>query len=323
MRAVVYTGVGKTEESLRMGEIAKPSPGAHQVLVRVKASAITNMEYMRFGSIGLGRVLNLAMPAAGKPLGVEFAGIVEEIGDGVKGLKKGDAVFGLAKGFIGAWAEYVLANEKEVAPKPDSLSFEQAGALPTGGITALGAVCAAKIRPGQEVLIQGASGGVGHFVVQLAKAYGGIVTAVCSTRNVEMAQGLGADHVIDYKKEDIAGTGKTYDRIIAVNGYHPLSVYKKLLNQGGRYVLIGGTPKALSGMAAGPVRAIGSGKKFGSAAFPFQPKRQRLEELGRLADEGKVKPYIDHIYTPDETAKAIEYVLAEHPQGKVAFRMEF
>ncbi|WP_334137595.1 alcohol dehydrogenase catalytic domain-containing protein, partial [Muricomes intestini] len=109
MRAVVYTGVGKTEESLRMGEIAKPSPGAHQVLVRVKASAITNMEYMRFGNIGLGRVLNLAMPAAGKPLGVEFAGIVEEIGDGVKGLKKGDAVFGLAKGFIGAWAEYVLA----------------------------------------------------------------------------------------------------------------------------------------------------------------------------------------------------------------------
>lgn len=264
MRAVVYIGVGKTEESLRMGEIAKPSPGAHQVLVRVKASAITNMEYMRFGSISLGRVLNLAMPAAGKPLGVEFAGIVEEIGDGVKGLKKGDAVFGLAKGFIGAWAEYVLA-----------------------------------------------------------KAYGGIVTAVCSTRNVEMAQGLGADHVIDYKKKDIAGTGKTYDRIIGVNGYHPLSVYKKLLNQGGRYVLIGGTPKALSGMAAGPVRAFGSGKKFGSAAFPFQPKRQRLEELGRLADEGKVKPYIDHIYTPDETAKAIEYVLAEHPQGKVAFRMEF
>ncbi len=321
MKAVLYTKVGTPEESLRIAETAKPSPKSNQVLVRVKASAITNMEYMRFG--GLGPVLNLAIHATGKPLGIEFAGVVEETGSRVASLQKGDAVYGLAKGFIGAWAEYVLADEKEVSPKPGSLSFEEAGALPTGGITALGAVLAANIQPGQEVLVQGASGGVGHFAVQLAKAYGGIVTAVCSTRNVEMAKSMGAHHVVDYKKEDIAAAGKTYDRIIAVNGYHPLSVYQKLLNKGGAYVLIGGTGKALSGMAAGPIRAIGSGKKFTSAAFPFQPKRQRLEELGRLADDGKLRPFLDGVYAPDQVHEAIRYTLTQHPQGKVSIKMEF
>lgn len=320
MKAVVYTKVGKPEESFRIGELAKPSPKSNQILVRVKASAITNMEYMRFGS--LGPVLNLAIHATGKPLGVEFAGVVEETGSRVASLQKGDAVYGLAKGFIGAWAEYVLADEKEVSPKPSSLSFEEAGALPTGGITALGAVRAANIQPGQEVLVQGASGGVGHFAVQLSKASGGIVTAVCSTRNVEMAKSIGADHVVDYKKEDIAA-GKTYDGIIAVNGYHPLSAYQKLLNKDGVYVLIGGAGKALSGMAAGPIRAIGSGKRFTSAAFPFQPKKQRLEELSWFAEAGKIKPFLDRVYAPNEVPEAIRYILTEHPQGKAGIKMGF
>lgn len=306
-----------------MAEIPKPSPKPSQVLVKVKASAITNMEYMRFGRMGFGRILNLAIHATGKPLGIEFAGIVEETGADVNSLRKGDEVYGFAKGFIGAWAEYVIASEKEVSKKPGALSFEEAGALPTGGITALGAVYAAKIQQGQEVLVQGGSGGVGHLIVKLAKAYGSIVTAVCSTRNVEITKSNGADHVVDYRKENLADIGKTYDKIIAVNGYQPLSVYKKLLNKGGIYVLIGGTGKALSGMVTGSIRFIGSGMKFTSAAFPFQPKKQMLEKLCSMADAGKLKPYLDYVFALDEVAKAIEYILTEHPQGKVGLRMDF
>src|SRR5699024_9163380 len=140
----------------------------------------------------------------GKPLGIEFSGIIEEVGTNVETVNKGEAVFGLAKGNIGAWAQYLIANEKDIYIKPDSLSFEEAGALATGVITGLGAINAAKIEPGQQVLVQGSSGGVGHFVVQLAKAFGGIVTAVCSTRNKVLAEELGADYVVDYTKEDIA-----------------------------------------------------------------------------------------------------------------------
>ena len=323
MKAIIYTKIGKPEQAFQIGEIAKPSPKSNQVLVKVKASAITNMEYMRFGSIGFGRVLNVAIHATGKPLGIEFSGIVEEVGDNVQALKKGDEVYGLSKGFIGSWAEFVLANDKEVSPKPSSLSFEEASALPTGGITALGAINAAEIQPGQQVLIQGASGGVGHFMVQLAKAYGGIVTAVCSTRNVDMAKSIGADHVVDYKQENIATMGKTYDGIIAVNGYQPLSVYKKLLKKGGIFIFIGGSGKAIRSAFGVPFHSIGSEKKFSMAAFPFQPKKLRLEELSKLAEDSKLKPHIDHIYMPNEAAEAIAYVLHEHPQGKVVFRMEF
>ncbi len=174
MKAVIYMKVGKPEQSFKTVDIAKPLPKSKQVLVKVEASGITNMEYMRFGS--LGHMINIAMNATGKPLGIEFSGIVEKVGTDVKSLKKGDEIYGLAKGYIGAWAEYVLANEKDVSAKPHSLSFEETGALATGGITALGAINSAKIQPGQQVLVQGASGGVGHYVVQLVKAYGGIVS---------------------------------------------------------------------------------------------------------------------------------------------------
>lgn len=208
-------------------------------------------------------------PATGKPLGIEFSGIVEDVGSNVKTFKKGDEVFGLAKGYTGSWAEYVVAKDEELFLKPSSLSFEEASALVIGGITTLGAMNKAKIQKGQRVLVQGASGSVGHIAVQLAKAFGGNVTGVCSTRNIELVKKFGADHVVDYKKENIATLGKTYDVIIAVNGYQPLSIYKKLLNSNGRFVFVGGSGKAIKNSIAIPFYGIGSGKKFKLAAFPF------------------------------------------------------
>lgn len=144
LKAIIYTKVGNAKDSLKISEMKKPEPKSNQLLVKVKASSITNMEYMRFGKMG--KILNLAIHATGKPLGVEFSGIVEEVGAEVKTLKKGDEIFGLAKGYIGVWAEYVIASEKNVCLKPTSLSFEEASALVIGGITALGAVHAAKIQ---------------------------------------------------------------------------------------------------------------------------------------------------------------------------------
>lgn len=321
MKAVVYTRKDTPEQAFKVTNLNKPSPKRNQVLVKVRSSAITNMEYMRFGSMGA--MLNIAMNATGKPLGIEFSGIIEEVGTNVETVNKGEAVFGLAKGNIGAWAQYLIANEKDIYIKPDSLSFEEAGALATGGITGLGAINAAKIEPGQQVLVQGASGGVGHFVVQLAKAFGGIVTAVCSTRNKVLTEELGADYVVDYTKEDIATLGNTYDRIIAINGYQPLSVYKRLLNPDGRFVFIGGSGKAIKSAFAVPFYGVGSKRKFTMAAFPFQPKKQRLKQLSSLASEGKLRPHIDKVYGASEVAEAINYVLKEHPQGKVAIRMDF
>ena len=319
MKGLIYTKDGLFE----VREVKKPMPKANQVLIKVKSSAITNMEYMRFGGGALPRVLNMVSKATGKTLGIEVAGIVEEVGKNVTKFKQGDEVFGLTSGMRGGWAEYAIANEKEVFLKPSTLSFEQAGAIPVGGITALGAVRAAKIKQGQDVLVYGASGSVGQYAVQLAKALGATVTGVCSTRNLEVVRSIGADDVIDYKKEDFTKKGKTYDVIIAVNGYNPLSAYNKLLNKGGKYVVVGGIKQAMLGVLGIPIYSIGRGKKFGAAAFPMVPKQAALADLKAFADGGKIKPYIDNVYSVRDTMKAMEYIVKEHAQGKVVIDMDF
>ena len=322
MKAIIYTKVG-SPDVLIIQDTKKPVPKANQVLVKVKTSAITNLEYMRFGGKALPHIFNIATGATGKPLGLEIAGVVEEVGKSVTSFKKGDEVFGLSAGMLGGWAEYSVAKEKELSLKPSNLSFEQAGAIPVGGITALGAIQAAKIQQGQEVLIYGASGSVGQYAVQLAKAYGATVTGVCSTRNLEMARSIGTDFVIDYKKEDFTQKGKTYDKIIGVNGYNSLGTYKKLLKKGGSYVVVGGIKQAMLGVLGGYFYFLFSSKKFGAAAYPMQPKKQSLSTLKRYAEDNKINPFIDKVYSIHEVADAIKYIVNEHAQGKVVISLDF
>ncbi len=230
-------------------------------------------------------------------------------------FRPGDKVFG---GRHGAFAEYVCAREGLLALKPSNLSFEQAAAVPIGALTALqGLRDAGGIRAGQKVLIQGASGSVGMFAVQIAKSFGAEVTAVCSTRNLDMARSIGADHVIDYKKEDFTKSGKTYDLIYAANGYHPLTAYKRALRPQGVYVCAGGTmPQFLQAMFFGSLMSQKDGKKLTSMGIA-KINQEDLNYLGKLLETGKIVPVIDRTYPLSEIAEAMRYVENIHAQGKV------
>jgi len=328
MKGIVNTKSGSLE-ALKIMDVKKPVPKSNQVLVGVIASAITNMEFMRYTKYinegktsGFAFLIDTVMGARGKIIGNEMSGIIEEVGKNVSGFQKGDEVFGLTASMKGAWGEFAIANEKEICLKPVNYSFEQSAAIPVGAITALGAVYAAKIQKGQQVLIQGGSGGVGQYTVQLSKAQGGIVTAVCSTKNLETARNNGADYIIDYKHEDIAKSEKKYDVIIAINGYNPLNVYKKILNKGGTYIFVGGTLKAILSVIGIPFYSIGS-RKFGASAYPFLPKKKYLSDLKNLAEQGKIQPFIDKVYNPHDIAEAIRYIVQEHSQGKVVINLDF
>jgi len=328
MKGIVNTRSGSLE-ALKIQDVNKPVPKPNQVLIRVKASAITNMEYMRYTKHinkgkagGFAFLMDIAMGARGKIIGIEMSGVIEEVGRNVKYFKKGDEVFGLTASMKGAWGEYAVANEKEICIKPTNLSFEQSAAIPVGAITALGAVYAAKVQEGQQVLIQGGSGGVGQYAVQLSKAQGGIVTAVCSTKNLEMARSIGTDYVIDYKHEDITKSEKRYDVIIAVNGYHPLSAYKNILNKYGTYIFVGGTTKAIMSVFGIPFHSIGS-KKFKASAYPLLPKIKYLSDLKAFAEKGKIQPHIDKVYSPQDISEALRHIVQDHAQGKVVINMDF
>ncbi len=236
MKAIIYTKYG-SPDVLHLEEVKKPSPGDNEVLVKVHAASINASDWhyltadpfpMRLIGAGLFKPKNTI-------LGIDIAGCVEAVGRNVKQFRSGDAVFGDILGLgSGSFAEYVSVPESALAFKPSKVSFEEAAAVPVAAVTALqGLRDQGHIQPGQKVLINGASGGVGTFAVQIAKAFGAEVTAVCSTRNLEMARSLGADQVIDYTKEDFAQNGRQYDLILAVNGYHPLSAYQRALTPPG------------------------------------------------------------------------------------------
>ena len=328
MKGIVNTKSGSLED-LKIMDIKMPIPKSKQVLIKVKASAITNMEYMRYTKYitekkigGIASLIDTASGARRKIIGIEISGIVEEVGKKVKDIKKGDEVYGISAGMKGAWGEYAVANEREIYIKPNNFSFEQSAAVPVGAITALGAVYAAKIQKGQQILIQGGTGSVGHYAVQLSKIQGGIVTAVCSKNNIEMVRNIGADFVVDYKNENITANEKKYDVIIAVNGYNPLSMYKKLLNKTGKYIFVGGSTKAMLSVFGIPFYSIGS-KKFGVSGFPLLPKKKYLSDLKIYAEEGKFQPFIDKVYDPHNIYDALRYIVNEHTQGKVVIKMDF
>jgi NADPH:quinone reductase-like Zn-dependent oxidoreductase len=321
MKAVVYHQYG-SPDVLQVAEIEKPTPNENQILLKVHAVSINAADYRPLS--GKPFLIRLMMGGIFKPkdprIGIDVAGRVEAVGANVKRFRPGDEVFGCANG---AFAEYVLAKEKNLALKPANISFEEAAAVPVAALTALqGFRYVGGVRPEQKVLIQGASGGVGIFAVQMAKIYGAEVTAVCSTRNLKMVRSFGTDHVIDYTREDFTQNGKKYDLIFAVNGYHPLSAYQRSLSPQGNYVCAGGTfPQIFQAMLLGRFMSKKGGKTLSSMGIS-NVNQDDMDRLAKLLQEGKIFPVIDRCYPLREIVPAFRHVMENHAQGKVVVNFE-
>jgi len=323
MKAIVYTQYGPPDV-LQLKEVVKPKPKEDQFLVNVHAASANALDYRRFEKLSaMDRLIQEKIfKSVGKILGADIAGVVEAIGANVKQFQPGDEVFGLAAGSSGGFAEYASASENHLVLKPANLSFEAAAAVPVAGLTALqGLRNRGKIRAGQKVLIIGASGGVGTFAVQIAKSFGAEVTAVCSSRNLDVARSIGADQVIDYVKEDFTQKGQCYDLIFAVNGNHPLSAYQRALNPQGIYVCAGGTlAQIFQAMLLGPLMSRKDGKKMGFMGITKYNQKD-LVYLGDLLDSGKVVPVIEKSYPLNEVSSAMRYVAEGHARGKVVVQI--
>src|SRR5437870_11989533 len=327
MKAIVYCDYGLPNQKL--ADIAKPTPTDDQVLVKVHAASVNPLDWhfiegtpyvMRAMGVGLRKPKDTR-------LGVDFAGTVEAVGKNVTKFKPGDEVFG---GRTGAFAEYVCVREsRAVASKPANVTFEQAASVPIAGITALqGLRDKGKVQPGQKVLINGASGGVGTFAVQIAKSMGADVTGVCSTKNLDMVRSLGADHVIDYTKEDFTKGDQHYDVILDNVANHSLSECRRVLNPDGKYVLIGGGGVNESRwLAPGLTHALKAMflSKFVSQKMGMMLAELNHDDLAFIADlmqSGKVTPVIDRTYRLSELPQAIQYLEQGHARGKVVVNVE-
>ena len=321
MKAIVHCDYGVA--NLKLEEIEKPTPADDQILVRVRAASVNPYDW-HFVE-GTPKIIRLMGIGVRKPkeirLGVDFAGTVETVGKNVTQFKPGDEVFG---GREGAFAEYVCRRAVgSVASKPASITFEQAASLNIAGITALQAVRdRGKIQSGQKVLINGASGGVGTFAVQIAKSFGADVTGVCSTRNVDLVRSLGADHVIDYTKEDFTKSAERYDVILDNVPNHSLSEVRRVLTPKGKYVLIGGGGANEQGFI-GPfariiktkVQSLFASQEMGMMMADSNQKDLSL--LAEMVESGKMKPVIDRTYKLAEVPEAIGYLEQGHARGKV------
>jgi len=320
MKAIVCTKYGPPKV-LQLKEVAKPAPQDDEVLIKIHAASINSRDWRRmranpfFIRLMAGGLLKPKNPI----LGADVAGRVEAIGSNVKQFKPGDEVFGYLPSATGCgtFAEYGCAKENLITLKPANLSFEQAAAVPLAAITALqGLRDKGNIQPGQKVLINGASGGVGTFAVQIAKSFGAEVTGVCSTRNLEMVRSIGADHVIDYKKEDFTQNGQQYDLILAVNGYHPISDYLHALKPEGTYVVAGGSMFQLFQAASNGKRISKTGCQK-TYVVSLEHNKKDLVFIKELLESGKIMPVIDGCYPLSKTPEAFWYFEKVHPKGKV------
>lgn len=323
MQAIVYTQYG-SPDVLQLREVAAPQPAENEVLVKVHATGLNAAD--RYALSGRPFIARLMTGGLRRPkhtiLGADVAGVVEAVGRGVTQFRPGDAVYGDLSGVgSGGLAEYVCAPEGVWTLKPQSISFEQAAAVPMAAVTALqGLRDKGQLRPGQQVLVYGASGGVGTFAVQIAKALGAEVTAVCSTRNVDMARSLGADHVIDYTRQDFAQNGQRYDMILAVNGYRPLAHYRRALAPGGVYVMVGGAMSQIfQALLLGPLLSARGGGKI--VSLTAKPNRTDLAYVGELLQAGKIRPVMDKCYPLREAPEAFRYLEREHARGKVVINV--
>jgi len=325
MKAIVCPNYGPPDV-LQFTEVEKPVPGDGEILVKIHAASVNALDRHLMKSKPAMRVLTgkgLLKPKDQR-IGVDIAGRVEAVGNKVTQFQPGDEVFGVA---TGAFAEYACADENELALKPANSSFEDAAAVPVAALTALqGLRDKGLIQSGQKVLIHGASGAVGTFAVQIARAFGAEVTAVCSTRNVEMVRSMGAEHVIDYTQEDVTRNGQRYDLILAVNGYHSIFAYRRILRPGGTYVLVGeGSNTHLframfQTMLLGPLFAKTAKQKM--CFFIAKVTRTDLDYMKELMEAGKVVPMIDRRYPLCETAEAFRYLEEGHARGKVVITVE-
>jgi NADPH:quinone reductase-like Zn-dependent oxidoreductase len=320
MKAIVQDRYG-SPDILECKDIAAPVAADNEVLVRVHAAAVNALDwhFMR-GDPYLARLtLGFSGPKV-KVRGRDFAGRVESVGSTVTRFKPGDEVFGEADG---AFAEYVRVSEELVESKPANLTHAQAAALPLAGNTALtGLRDIARVQAGQQILINGASGGVGTFAVQLAKVFGATVTGVCSTRNADLVTSLGADHVIDYTKEDFTRNGKRYDAILDLVGNRSLADFRRALTPTGTLILSGGGVSD-GGSLVGPMglmlkgRAVSTFVRQRIVMFVASPKRENLATLRELAESGKIAPVIDRTYPLNEAPEAIRYLEKDHARAKV------
>jgi len=322
MRAIVYTKYGPPDV-LQFTEVAKPTPKDDEVLIRIRAASVNALDWrLMRGAPYIVRILfGLRKPTIVRPgrAGRDVAGQVEAVGRNVTQFKPGDEVFGVC---LGAFAEYACAVEDKLALKPANISFEDAAAVPVAAISALqGLRDKGRIQRGQKVLVDGASGGVGTFAVQIAKSFGAEVTTVCSTRNVDTARSIGADHVIDYTREDFTQSGRRYDLIIAANAYHSIFEYRRALSQDGIYVMAGGGwAQILQAVLLGPLLSLIGRKKM--CLFMANINRKDLVVLKDLLEAGKIVPVIDRRYPLRDVAEALRYLEEGHARGKVVISME-
>ncbi len=316
---VIYCPVYGDTSVLELRDVEKPAVGENEVLVKVKAASINAGDWhiMRGDPFLIRLFLGFRKPK-NPILGIDLAGEVEAVGRNVTTLKPGDRVVGdMSNCGFGAFAEYKCASEDSLVKIPDEMSYKEAASIPTAGVTALqGLRNNGEIKSGQEVLINGASGGVGSFAVQIAKACGATVTAVCSTRNIEMVRAVGADNIIDYKKEDFTKSGKLYNLVYAVNGYHPIKQYSKCLKENGNYVMSGGSNKQMSEvMLRGSLMSHKHGKKFKN--YVVKPSQEDLLFLIDLYNKGKLSPVISKEFSLSDVPKAIRYIEEGKASGKV------
>lgn len=320
MKAVVHYAYG-SPDVLKIEDVGKPAVTEDGVLVRIHASSVNPAEWYGMTGLFVARLMGGLLKPKDSRIGADFAGVVEAVGGKVTHLKAGDEVYG---GRTGAFAEYVSVVNA-VVRKPANISFEEAAAIPTAGITALqGLRDYGKIQPGQKVLINGAAGGVGTFAVQVAKAFGAEVTGVTSTKNVEMVYSLGADSVIDYTKEDFTRCGRQFDLLLDVAGTRSWSEYKRVLTPEARFVIVG-APKG--NPVIGPLAhvlkirlgALGASQKI--SFFVAQFTRKDLDVLRGLVEAGKVKPFVEKTYPLSQVADAMRYLGTGHAKGKIVLKV--
>ena len=326
MKAILYHEYG-TADVLRLEETAKPQPNDNQILIKVRAAAVNPLDwhYMR----GTPYAMRLMGTGVRKPkdprLGADVAGVVEAVGKNVKQFKPGDEVFGTSGG---AFAQYALMSSTKAVLKPANVSFEQAAAVPVAALTALqGLRDSGRLHAGQKVLINGASGGVGTYAVQIAKSMGAEVTGVCSTRNLELVHSLGADHLIDYTKEDFTAGTQRYDLILDTVGNHSLSAARRVMAPKGLYVGIGGGGPENGGVIgplASPIKMFFYSPFVSQHFLTFYAdiEQKDLTTLATLMATGKVKSVIDRTYPLKEVPAAIRYLEEGHARGKVIITVD-
>jgi NADPH:quinone reductase-like Zn-dependent oxidoreductase len=322
MKAIVTTQYG-SPDVLQLKEIEKPTPKDDEVLIKVLATSVNAADWhLLRGDPFLVRLMYGLFTPKTTILGADIAGRVEAVGQNVTRFKVGDEIFGdNASGGFGGFAEYVCARADSFELKPSALSFEQAAAVPMAAVTALqGLRNSGQIQAGQKVLIHGASGGVGTFAVQIAKSFGAEVTAVCSSNKMDLMRSLGADHVIDYTKEDFTKNGQQYDLIFAANGNRSIFDYKRALSPKGIYVMAGGSmTQMMQSLLLGPwISMTGAQKMLGLQA---KPNHKDLAFVNKLLETGKVVPVMDRSYPLDEVPDALRYVEQGHAKGKVVINV--